>query len=401
MNEPSRQAQADALLSAIASVLIGVDADGRITTWNGSSESRFGIPASAAVGRPFDTCAIRWDWPVVRAGVAQCLADKRPVRIETFRFERSEGKEGVLGATIYPVEESSQRTGFLLLAADLTEKVALDTQLRQAQKMESVGQLAAGIAHEINTPIQYVGDNMRFVQEAFSDLLELVRAVGEAASGSPIAACVAQAEERADLSYLKEEVPRAIQQGLEGIDRVSRIVRALKEFSHPARDKTATDINRAIESTITVARNEWKYVAEMVTELDPSLPPVHCLPSGVNQVVLNLVVNAAHAIADKVGDGSSAKGTITVTTAKVDEWVEIRVSDTGAGIPESIRGKIFDPFFTTKGVGKGTGQGLSIVHSVVVKDHGGTITLDSEVGRGTSFLVRLPLRSPPAAEAPA
>jgi PAS domain S-box-containing protein len=400
--QPLVQAQADALLASISSVLIGAAADGTVTNWNASAESLLGIPAAAAVRRPFAECGARWDWTAVRAGVGRCLAERKPVRLETFRFDRTDGSEGVLGATIYPVRESAERTGFLLLAADLTQKMALEAQLRHAQKMESVGQLAAGIAHEINTPIQYAGDNLRFLQEAFSDLLQLFARI-EQAGGTPgatpqeLAQAIGKAAAAADLPYLRDEVPRAIQQGLEGIDRVSRIVRAMKEFSHPARDKTATDINKAIESTITVARNEWKYVADMVTELDPSLPPVICLPGEINQVVLNLIVNAAHAIADVVGDGSGSKGTITVGTSRVGEWIEIRVKDTGAGIPESIRAKIFDPFFTTKEVGKGTGQGLSIVHTVVVKEHGGSVSFESQVGRGTTFFVRLPLGAASAA----
>jgi len=396
---PLVQAQADALLASISSVLIGAAADGTVTNWNASAETLLGIPAAAAVGRPFGECGVRWDWAAVRAGVARAVAERKPVRIETFRFERTDGGDGVLGATIYPVREAAERTGFLLLAADLTQKMALEAQLRHAQKMESVGQLAAGVAHEINTPIQYAGDNMRFLQEAFADLLRLFEQVEQACAAPGVTApglarVVAEAAAGADLPYLREEIPRAIQQGLEGIDRVSHIVRAMKEFSHPARDKTATDINKAVDSTITVSRNEWKYVADMATHLDPALPPVICLPGEISQVVLNLIVNAAHAIADVVGDGSGAKGTITVSTARAGEWVEIRVQDTGAGIPEAIRAKIFDPFFTTKEVGKGTGQGLSIVHSVVVKEHRGTVSFESQVGRGTTFIVRLPLGAP-------
>jgi signal transduction histidine kinase len=169
----------------------------------------------------------------------------------------------------------------------------------------------------------------------------------------------------------------------------------MKEFSHPGTDaKTNIDLNRAIESTITVARNEWKYVAEMVTDFDPGMPLVPCLPSEINQVVLNMIINASHAVADALKqNGSDKKGTITIATRALDGHVEIRISDTGTGIPENIRSKIFDPFFTTKEVGKGTGQGLAISHSVIVDKHRGTITLDPEVDRGASFIIRLPLQS--------
>ena len=148
---------------------------------------------------------------------------------------------------------------------------------------------------------------------------------------------------------------------------------------------------RAIETTITVSRNEWKYVAEMVTDFDETLPPVPCLPGDFNQVILNMIINAAHAIADVVGDGSKGKGTITVSTRGNGDFAEVRISDTGTGIPEEVKSRVFDPFFTTKEIGKGTGQGLAICHSVIVEMHGGTISIETEVGEGTTFLIRLPI----------
>jgi PAS domain S-box-containing protein len=284
---------------------------------------------------------------------------------------------------------------------DVTEQKTLQSQLAQAQKLEAIGSLASGIAHEINTPTQYVGDNTRFFKDAFSDLNRLLGKYEEllqkVEAGGPtdgVVREVAAITEEIDLAYLKEEVPKAIQQTLEGVGRVTKIVQAMKEFSHPGtKEKTFIDINKAIENTITVARNEWKYVAEMVTDLDPSLPLVKCLPDEFNQVILNMIINAAHAIADVVGDGSKGKGIITVGTRHDGNWAEIRVSDTGTGIPEDIRSRIFDPFFTTKKVGKGTGQGLTISHSVIVDKHGGTIYFDSDVGKGTTFIIRLPIEN--------
>ena len=168
----------------------------------------------------------------------------------------------------------------------------------------------------------------------------------------------------------------------------------MKEFSHPGtKEKIAVDLAKTIQSTITVASNEWKYVAELVTEFDPALPQVSCLPGEFNQVVLNLIVNAAHAIADVVGEAGNGKGTITVSTRRDGEWAEIRIRDSGTGIPEHARAKIFDPFFTTKGVGKGTGQGLAIAHSVIVEKHGGTIHFETETGKGTTFVIRIPIQS--------
>jgi len=278
------------------------------------------------------------------------------------------------------------------------ERDRMEVQLRHAQKLESVGQLAAGIAHEINTPIQYVGDNLRFLQDAFQGLSRslaqyqrLGDAVEQGTAGPGMVAATRETARAADLAYLDDEIPKSIKESLEGIHRTARIVGALKEFSHPGDEtKTPVDLNRAIDSTLTVSRNEWKYVAELELDFDPSLPPVPCFPSELNQVILNLVINATHAISEVVGD-RPAKGRITVRTRADGDWVEIRVEDTGTGIPEAIRDRVFDPFFTTKPVGKGTGQGLSIAHSVVVDKHGGTIRFETRMGKGTVFIVRLPL----------
>jgi signal transduction histidine kinase len=256
--------------------------------------------------------------------------------------------------------------------------------------------LAAGIAHEINTPTQYIGDNARFLKDSFADLLTCLRAnqalLAAAKSGPAPDRVIREAEEaerRADLGYLLEEIPKSIDQSLEGISRVTSIVRAMKEFAHPdTSDKTLANINRAIESTVSVTRHEWKYVSDVNLDLTPDLPLVPCLLGDISQVLLNLIVNAAHAIEAKK---NGQKGAITIRTKRVGEWVEIRIEDTGTGIPESIRDKIFDPFFTTKEVGKGTGQGLAITRSVIAKKHGGTIAFESEVGKGTTFIVRLPL----------
>ncbi|HLO67854.1 MAG TPA: ATP-binding protein [Holophaga sp.] len=269
------------------------------------------------------------------------------------------------------------------------ERLSLEVQLRQAQKLEAIGQLAAGIAHEINTPTQYVGDNLKFLLDAFRDLQGALDAWEAQASGALGGAEARLAREEADLPYLRDEIPRALEQSLEGIARVTRIVKAMKDFSHPGGETMVeVDLNRSIESTVTVCRHEWKYVADIVLDLDPALPRVLCHPGEINQAVLNLVVNAAHAIAD--GSPGGAKGTITVTTAHRDGWAEIRVRDTGTGIPESVRARIFDPFFTTKEVGRGTGQGLAIVHNVAVERHGGTVAFETEMGRGSEFILRIP-----------
>ncbi len=287
-------------------------------------------------------------------------------------------------------------TDISMLKQTLEERDRLEDNLRQAQKLEAIGQLAAGIAHEINTPTQYVGDNLRFLKESFGELDALLGQLVDV-GGDPASKLL----QDADFDYLKEEIPRALNQSLEGVDRVAKIVRAMKEFSHPAREKTATDLNRAIQSTITVASNEWKYVAEIETDLDGSLPAVHCSPAEFNQVVLNIIVNAAHAIADVVGDGGKGKGKIRVRTRPDGDHAVIEITDSGCGMPAHIQSRIFDPFFTTKEVGKGTGQGLAIAHNVIVDKHGGSIKVQSAPGAGTTFIIRLPIGGSNAEAEPA
>jgi signal transduction histidine kinase len=284
------------------------------------------------------------------------------------------------------------------MCEDITERIQLREQLLQAQKLESVGQLAAGIAHEINTPTQYIGDNTRFLKEAFEDLKSLLGNYERLLSANKCGTMpdealqeIQAAIKRTDADYLLEEIPKAIDQSLEGVGRVAALVSAMKEFSHPdTKEKTLLDLNRAIGSTITVARNEWKYVSDMETEFDPSLPMVSCLPGEFNQVILNLIVNASHAIADVIKNGGPAKGMIKVRTLNCSEWAEVRIQDSGSGIPKDVQSRIFDPFFTTKEIGKGTGQGLAIARSVVVGKHGGTIHFETEEGKGTTFIIRLP-----------
>lgn len=284
------------------------------------------------------------------------------------------------------------------MSEEITDRKLLQEQLHQAQKLESVGQLAAGIAHEINTPMQFIGDNAQFLTDAFEEVNSLlatyIQVIGAAKANTLSVEALQEASaelERADAGFLLKEIPKALEQTREGINRVSTLVGAMKEFSHPGtKTKVPLDLNRAIQSTLTVTRHEWKYVADVETEYDSSLPLVSCLPGEFNQVILNLVVNAAHAIADVIRDGDPKKGKIKIRTRNCPEWVEIRIQDTGTGIPKSVASRIFDPFFTTKGIGKGTGQGLAIARSVIVDKHGGSITFETEEGKGTTFTTRIP-----------
>lgn len=303
--------------------------------------------------------------------------------------------------------EVRRRTRELAESHDSLER-ALDnlkraqSKLLETSKLEAIGQLAAGIAHEINTPVQYVSDNASFLDAAFAKVGQLLDATvgfadGLAAEGiaTEQVAALRETFQRLKLPWLRTEIPRALTETAEGLSRVAAIVGAMKEFSHPsAAEKETVDLNEAINTTITVARHEWKYVAEIETNFDSSLPAIPCHRNELSQALLNLIVNAAHAIGER--GSQSAKGKISVSTEMVGQEVEIRVKDDGVGIPAGVAPRVYEPFFTTKEVGKGTGQGLAIARSAIVDKHGGSIRFESQRGVGTCFFVRLPLTPAPA-----
>ena len=299
------------------------------------------------------------------------------------------------------------------LMLDITELRRLGREQAAMQKLESVGRLAAGVAHEINTPVQFVSDNVQFVRTSMTDLSAVIHAYrqlqlavnsgGDCASSASLAA---EAEKKADLDYILENVPLAVESSIDGLGRIATIVRSMKEFAHPDQaQKTPADLNQAIRSTLVIAHNEYKYIADVETHYG-ELPLVQCHLGEINQVILNLLVNASHAMAESHAaadnaDGIFERGKLTVTTRLDGDTVEISIADTGAGIPEEIRDRIFDPFFTTKEVGKGTGQGLALAHSAIVVKHGGSLRFESECGKGTTFFIRLPVNAPESAAAAA
>jgi two-component system NtrC family sensor kinase len=286
------------------------------------------------------------------------------------------------------------------LMLDITEVRRLGRELAAAQKLESVGRLAAGVAHEINTPVQFVSDNVQFVRTSMTDVAAVIQSYRQLkdatqSSGDVVAAVrrANEAERAADLDYILQNAPLALESSIEGLGRIATIVRSMKEFAHPDQaQKTFADLNQAIRSTLVIANNEYKHVAELGTQFD-ELPVIPCFLGEINQVVLNLLVNASHAISDVVKDSGSL-GKLHVRTRLDGAEVEISISDTGTGIPESARHTIFDPFFTTKEVGKGTGQGLAMARNVIVNKHGGTLRFESECGKGTTFFIRLPINPP-------
>jgi PAS domain S-box-containing protein len=387
------------LISSLPTILIGLNQDNEIIHWNAMAAKVFNISANKVMGLSLDRCGIDWDREKISCGLVKSQTKGCNVRVDNIHYRNSDGEERYLGLSITPFKGEDERiSGLTIIGADITDRIKFEAQLHQSQKMEAIGQLAAGIAHEINTPTQFVGDNTRFLQDAFSDLVGACNlykdAINAAKAGTLNAEGIQEVEvrlEELDIDYLEEEVPLAIEQTLKGVDRITHIVQAMKIFAHPGGDeKEPVDINKEIEKTVTITRNEWKYVADLKTDFDAALPTVPCYRAEFNQVILNLIVNAAHAITDASAGNSSEKGTITISTRQSENRAEIRISDTGAGIPEHIRHRIFDLFFTTKEPGRGTGQGLAIAHSVIVDKHDGSIDIETEDGEGTTFVIQLP-----------
>lgn len=400
-----RERASRSILEATGDGIIILDESAKIEMFNRAAQLIFGYMEDSALGHSIAEILRFEDEDEDFLDYVEASTHEPVCTLHETIGIQSDGSTFPIELTISKVEFSG-RVKVIVCVRDIANRleaeqewINMDIQLRQAQKLEAIGQLAAGIAHEINTPIQFVGDNTRFIRDSFAELEKYAEVMDRLAAAAKQGAVppelfteVDQVAAEIDYNYLREEIPLAIDQSMEGIERVAGIVRAMKDFSHPDMDqKTPTDINVAIQTTITVCRNEWKYDAEMETDLDPDLPLVPCLPGEFNQVILNIIVNAAHAIRDVIDAHEEDKGKIRITTRMLDCWAEIKISDTGTGMSEGIRSRIFDPFFTTKAVGKGTGQGLTIAYTTIVDKHGGTIDVESEVGKGSTFTIRLPL----------
>jgi PAS domain S-box-containing protein len=389
--------------------IVGSDMEGTILSWNNGAEKLFGYTREEAIGK-----SVTMLFPPEHEGIYLRSTLDKAKHLETIeRFETVRiGKGGApidVSVILSPIKDSAGRLlGLSGIYRDIRdrkqaekERAAMEVQLRHAQKLESVGRLAAGVAHEINTPVQFVSDSVYFVRNEIQAIFKLLgeyRSLCQStiddekrAGKSPR---IEDMECEADLPYLLQEMPRALDRAIDGLDRVAVIVRSMKEFAHPDQtEKACVDLNRSINSTLTVARHEYKYVADLETDFG-DLPPVLCHAGEINQVILNLIVNAAHAIADAVGD-SQTKGLIRIRTWREGDDAVISIEDNGRGIPEGIRNRIFDPFFTTKAVGRGTGQGLAIARSVVVDKHGGDLAFETELGHGTTFRILLPIDGNP------
>jgi PAS domain S-box-containing protein len=380
------------VLAAMPDALFVSDGQGRIHLCNEAASKLVGRQAWELTGLPL---ASVFESPHAHASgyrtgrgegtLVTAAGERVPVLVSSAALASATGNGG---------------SGGIHIAIDIRDRKQLEMELQQAQKLESVGRLAAGVAHEINTPAQFVSDSVQFLKDGLRDLFALVACYRDAQravlDGRPVAeaaAKIAEAERDADLEYLIEHVPGAVDRASDGLGRVTAIVKSMKDFAHPDRkEMVAVDLNQGIRSTLIIAKNEYKYVADVETHYG-ELPPVICHGGDINQVVLNIIVNAAHAIGDIV-NGTSYRGRIGVETAREGPWAVIRISDTGGGIPDAIRGRIFDPFFTTKGVGKGTGQGLAITRTIVADRHQGQVSFETEPGHGTTFTIKLPIDGP-------
>jgi two-component system NtrC family sensor kinase len=375
-----------------------LDTAGRVTWANRGFTRLTGFGPWDTAGRSF-TGLVRLggadEGPTLDVGDA--LATGRSFAA-TVSLHRKDGARRWADLDMHPVADpAGTAVAHVVVLTDATEREQTSTRLAQAERLATIGRLAAGVAHEIATPVQFVGDSVHFLQDAMTDLATVVvalqrvrQAVTDGAPPAEATGAALAAEDAADLEYLLENMPRAIESCVEGLNRVNAIVHSLKEFAHPHQSTMASvDLNHVVRSTLTLARNEFKYVADLDTDFG-ALPPVICIAGGISQVVLNLVVNAAHAISDVV-KARGGKGHIAVATALDGANAVITVRDTGGGIADDVRPHIFEPFYTTKAVGKGTGQGLALAWAIVAGDHGGAIEVDSTPGQGATFRVRLPI----------
>ncbi len=379
-----------ALVSAIPDLLLRVRLDGTVLDAKPAEGVHdFGM-LPPAVGTPLA------DWlPEHAAVLLRAVQEAHARESMTVDLALSTGKGAHRLIELRIVREGDD--GAVLILRDVTDERHHANQQMQSQKLEAIGQLAAGIAHEINTPAQFVSDSIHFLAESYAQTRALIEKYREAVN---ILATLPDQEARVediraeelacDMEYVQENTPPAFERALDGLARVASIVVAMREFAHPDhRDKQRADLNRAILTTLTIARNEYKYLAHVETQLG-EIPPVMCHLGDMNQVFLNIIVNASHAIGEVVGK-SGDMGTIRVRTRQEGQQVVVEVEDTGPGIPDKIRDRVFDPFFTTKEVGRGTGQGLAIARSIVVDKHGGSLTFDTTLGKGTTFRITLPV----------
>jgi len=373
------------MIDLIPAFIYAKDAKSRFTACNKLVAQRMGVTPEQAIGKTdFDFFPREMAEKFFNDEQALLASGEPLIDCEEIAFDKISGTNRVIVTSKIPLHDAQGNvTGVVGTGFDITERKAAEERMASSDRLESIGRLAAGVANEINTPIQYLNDSVSFIREGVEELLQYIDKLHAVLPQKP--------EGNDDVEYMREELPPALSRVADGLSRIAEIVRSMKHFSHAdQREMNQVDLNTAIASTLVIARSEYKDCADVETEYG-EIPQVTCHGGQINQVVLNLVVNSAHAIADLVSK-NGGRGKIKVKTSVENDHVVISISDTGGGIPEGIRARIFDPFFTTKEVGRGTGQGLSIARNVVVKGHGGSLDFDTEPGKGTTFVVRLPVQ---------
>lgn len=376
--------------------------EGRVTMVNKAAQSLLGYREADMVSQLVSRFFSGGTLPATlgRTTLSSSPSASEPVELQTHCVSRTGEQIPVLISARHIADESGSSANSITVCTlqDLREDEQKEANVRQAQKLETLGRLTAGVAHEINTPAQYVSDSIYFLRDTFDDLNELISHYESAANASSDDALdalgrAADFAEEIDLEYVRENTPRALERAADGLERIGGMCQSIKEFSHPdGKGKAPDDLNRRIKSAAGIARNEYKYVADLALELG-DIPLINCHGDEISQTVLNLIINAAHAIGERVA-GRNERGSIVIHTAVVDDNLVIEVRDDGNGIPEHLKEKIFGAFFTTKPIGKGTGQGLALARSTVVERHNGSLDVDSEVGKGTTFRITLPLAEP-------
>ena len=376
--------------------IVTLDQNRNVVDINNAFQKIFGYDLETLHGKNLDEFILPSRLKEEGSQIGEKITEGENIFTNSVRKTR-DGKEiqcSLIGA---PINIDSQHMDYFLIYRDTTREKELEVQLMQANKMEAIGQLAAGIAHEINTPTQYVNSNIEFFTDAFPDLFMLLEEYNK--FDSYIQKNFAEEDirtwkklsEKIDIEFLESEIKSALDDSLDGLRKISKIVDAMRTFSHPGtQQKEEINVNKIIQKTITVSRNEWKYDVELETDLENNIPAIPVYQDQISQVMLNLIVNATHAIQEAHENKQNGKGRIKISSCSNQRNLKIEVSDNGSGIPKNIRDKVFNPFFTTKEVGQGTGPGLSMAYNVVVENHGGNIYFDTEVEKGTTFVVELP-----------
>lgn len=398
----------DSLIQASPNLLITTNLSGEITLASPNIEELLGSSSCSLTQTPLQSL-IAPSMQQELSSLRQSLQEHGHTDVrELNMLAESQERIPCMVSSSLVLDAEGTPTGFIHIAQDSRERKRLESQLLQSQKLEAVGQLSAGVAHEINTPVQYIGSNVEFIQESWEDLTQLFESYGslkstfaESQKDHPLLTSIEELEEEVDLEYILEEIPNCLKQTSDGIATITTIVGSLKAFSHPgSTEAEAHSLEDIVKSTLEVTRNEWKYVSQSEVAIAPEVGSIHCFRSELSQVIANLVINAAHAIEDKIkASDSDELGKIRIEATPSGGNVELKIIDNGPGIPQEIQQQVFDPFFTTKAVGKGTGQGLAIAHSIITQKHRGSIEVESEPGR-TCFTLHLPMQ-PVACEVPA